>query len=45
MPNTAAFTPNGVSVEIPNITNPMCATDENAIRRFMSVCAKQPNAP
>ena len=45
MPNSAALMPSGVSVLMPSITNPMCATEENAIRRFMSVCAKQPSEP
>ena len=45
MPKIAALNPNGVSVEMPSMTKPMCATDENAIRRFMSVCARQPSAP
>ena len=26
---------------MPSITKPMCATDENAINRFMSVWARQ----
>ncbi len=34
-----------VSVEMPSITNPMWATDEKAINRFMSVWARQPSAP
>ena len=45
MPNTAALIPNVVSVEMPSITNPMWATDEKAINRFMSVWARQPSAP
>ena len=45
MPNTAALMPKSVSVAMPSITKPMCATDENAIRRFMSRCARQPSAP
>ena len=45
MPKIAALMPNDVSVEIASITKPMCATDENAIRRFMSFCARQPSAP
>ena len=45
MPKIAALMPNVVSVAMPSITKPMCATDENAISRFMSVCARQPSAP
>ena len=45
MPNTAALMPNDVSVAMPSITKPMCAIDENAIRRFMSFCARQLSAP
>ena len=45
MPKIAALMPKLVSVAIPSITKPMCATDENAMRRFMSVCARQHNAP
>ena len=30
---------------MPSITKPMCATDENAMSRFMSVWARQHNAP
>ena len=45
MPNIAALMPNSVSVEMPSITKPMWATDENAISRFMSVCARHPSAP
>jgi len=45
MPNIAALTPKSVRVEMPSITNPMCATDEKAMSRFMSVCARQPSAP
>ena len=45
MPKIAASIPSVVSVEMPSITKPMWATDENAISRFMSVCAKQPSAP
>jgi hypothetical protein len=45
MPKSAALMPNSVIVEMPSMTNPMCATDENAISRFMSVCARQPSAP
>ena len=45
MPKIAALMPNVVSVAMPSITKPMCATDEKAISRFMSVCARQPSAP
>ena len=45
MPNTAALRPKLVSVAIPSMTKPMCETDENAINRFMSVCARQQSAP
>ena len=45
MPKMAALMPKSVRVEMPSITNPMCATDENAIRRFMSLWARQPRAP
>ena len=45
MPKSAALMPREVSVLMPSITKPMCATDENAIRRFMSVWARQPSAP
>ena len=45
MPKTAALNPKSVSVAMPSITKPMCATDENAISRFMSVCARHPRAP
>jgi hypothetical protein len=45
MPNIAALMPSGVSVEMPSITNPMWATEEKAISRFMSVWARQHNAP
>ena len=45
MPKIAALMPNDVIVEIASMTKPMCATDENAMRRFMSVCARQPSAP
>ena len=41
MPKIAALMPNVVSVAMPSITKPMCATDENAISRFMSVWARQ----
>ena len=37
MPKIAALIPNVVSVAMPSITKPMCATDENAMRRFMSL--------
>ena len=30
---------------MPSITKPMCATDEKAISRFMSVWARQHSAP
>ena len=36
MPKIAALMPKSVSVAMPSITKPMCATDENAISRFMS---------
>ena len=45
IPKIAALIPNDVRVEMPSITKPMCATEENAIRRFMSVCARHPSAP
>ena len=45
MPKTAALKPKSVSVAMPSITKPMWATDENAISRFMSVCARQHSAP
>ena len=45
MPKTAALMPKSVRVAMPSITKPMWATDENAIRRFMSRCARQHNAP
>ena len=45
MPKIAASMPRVVSVEMPSMTKPMCATEENAIRRFMSVWARQPSAP
>ena len=45
MPNIAALMPNWVSVEMPSITKPMWATDENAMSRFMSVWARHPSAP
>ena len=45
MPNSAALMPSDVRVLIPSITKPMCATDENAMSRFMSVWAKHPSAP
>ena len=45
IPNMAALMPKSVSVAMPSITKPMSATDENAIRRFMSVCARQQTAP
>ena len=45
MPKIAALMPNSVSVEMPSMTKPMWATDENAINRFMSVWARQPSAP
>ena len=45
MPKTAALMPKSVRVAMPSITKPMCATDENAMRRFMSRCARQHNAP
>jgi hypothetical protein len=45
IPMTAALRPNGVSVAMPSMTKPMCDTDENAMSRFMSVCARQQSAP
>ena len=45
MPKIAALIPVGVSVEMPSITKPMCPTEENAIRRFMSVWARQHSEP
>ena len=45
IPNRAALMPNVVSVEMPSMTKPMWATDENAISRFMSVWARQHRAP
>jgi len=36
--------PIGVSVAMPSITNPMCPTEENAIRRFRSRCARHASA-
>ena len=45
IPKTAALMPKSVSVAMPSITNPMCAIEENAIKRFISRCARQPSAP
>ena len=45
MPNRAALMPIDVSVEMPNMTKPMWATELKAMRRFMSVWARQPRAP
>ncbi len=45
MPKIAALIPKSVRVAMPSITKPMCATEENAIRRFMSRCARQHSAP
>ena len=45
MPKIAALMPKSVSVAMPSITKPMCATDENAMSRFMSRCARQHSAP
>ncbi len=45
MPNTAALSPKSVRVAMPNMTKPMWATDEKAMRRFMSVWARHPSAP
>ena len=45
IPNMAAFMPKSVRVEMPSITKPMWATDEKAMRRFMSVWARHPSAP
>ena len=36
MPNTAALMPKSVIVAMPSITKPMCATELNAMSRFMS---------
>ncbi len=44
IPKTAAWIPIVVSVAIPSITNPMCPTEENAISRFRSFCARQASA-
>ena len=45
IPKMAALMPKLVSVEMPSITNPMWATDEKAMSRFMSFWARQPSAP
>ena len=45
MPIIAALIPTGVNDAIPNITKPICPTDENAINLFKSVCAKQAREP
>jgi hypothetical protein len=45
MPKTAALMPKVVSVEMPSITKPMWATDEKAMRRFMSRWARQQSEP
>ena len=44
MPKIAAWMPIVVSVAIPSITNPMCPTEENAISRFRSFCARHASA-
>ena len=44
MPKIAAWIPIVVSVAMPSITNPMCPTDENAISRFRSFCARHASA-
>ena len=45
MPKMAALMPKVVRVEMPSMTKPMWATDEKAMSRFMSVCARQHSAP
>ena len=45
MPKMAALMPKFVNVAMPSMMKPMCATDENAMSRFMSRCARQHNAP
>ena len=44
MPKIAAWIPIVVSVAMPSITNPMWPTEENAIRRFRSFCARHASA-
>ncbi len=44
MPKIAALMPTVVRVAIPSITKPMWPTEENAIRRFRSFCARQASA-
>ena len=44
MPKIAAWMPIVVSVAMPSITKPMWPTDENAIRRFRSFCARHASA-
>ena len=43
--STAPFTASGVNAESPSITNPRCATDEYAMRRFKSCCAMHISEP
>ena len=45
MPTMAALMPTSVKVEMPSITKPMWPTEEKAIRRFMSVWARQASDP
>ena len=45
LPMTAAWKPMLVSVAMPSRTNPMCPTDEYAMRRFRSVWARQTRPP
>ena len=45
MPMTAALRPKSVSVAMPSMVKPMWETEEKAMSRFMSVCARQPRAP
>ena len=45
IPNTAALMPKSVRVATPSMMKPMCATDEKAMRRFMSFWARHPRAP
>ncbi len=45
IPMIEALMPMSVSVEMPSITKPMWPTEENAIRRFMSVWARHASEP
>ena len=45
MPMIAALMPMSVRVAIPSMTKPMWPTDEYAMRRFMSVWARQASDP